>query len=490
MSSHQTFQLQIIARGPTARFAHLTLFNGHKEVVAKGYGELNLRLPKGIYQLQTEFNENLKTEFIQLDEHIANKFVEVPHTDSSLLGEQYGSSHEYYTSNVNQYSMQPTMPVNEQIGGESSIFLFFRFPNKELYQETHRHKSLGEDFVLLNGDREIVYELKNDVIKEDLELGWLALHAELPSGQYYLVYNGGMPREIPVVLFDNWQTQLFITFRKGPIFSTLRISLERKGKGFNPESQGFSYAIDAIIQKLHNGIYYLPDDLLVEIADEKWESPILAILGAYVYLQSKRRDKDNLFRVILANLEEKILRTTCPDIEALKVLFALHNNQEVPNIEFSEPCMLVAGMKAIVQASYQNELIVAENSITEQVIDRLYDDSVWTSYVPLSITKMHQTSNPDSISDNQLKEVEPLLDEEILEHPDSWVVTALIEKLGEQKPRKRGWKPKQSEMKLSAIEMARELRITPRVLKGVIQNVLKQKLKDPTIDKLNNLLKD
>ncbi|SFF02694.1 hypothetical protein SAMN05518672_114108 [Chitinophaga sp. CF118] len=393
MISDNPCKLTVRAIGIMSDFAHLTVCNGFFEDIAKGYECLEVWLPQGIYGITLKLDGHVIKENIRLEGDTYHEF-KTPPIYSSLVAEKFESSREYYTSNAVRYSKEPT--VNSGISDGGSIFLFFRYTDFVSSQELNKERRpLGDGFSLLDGSRKVLYRLLGNNIKEDLYNGWMAFNAVLSEGLYYLHYSGrspnpawendqGLPaREIPLQVFkskNSWQTQVFLTFGKGPIFPSMSIFIAPAEQGFNNNDES-NYKIDGVRHKFHNGVYYVPEKVLREFEQGQWTSPMKGLLAAYVYFNSPENTYDNLFRNILKDLPA-ILGEETPDIKALQVLAAQYFKEPLPAVKISEPGMFLAGAKATIKASIKQPDIIPDDSPMENIADNLYCDMVWTSYLP------------------------------------------------------------------------------------------------------------
>lgn len=375
------FRLIVNAKGILGDFCHIIIFNGFNELVKKGYGNINIILPKGIYRVRLELNEESKEEMVRLDQDV-HLDMDPPKSHSSIVADDFSSSHDYYSCEAIKWSREATANAQEK-GLWSAIFLFLRYPNKELAQQLNPDKSsLGRHFSLLDAQRKKIFTLTGSNIREDPHTGWLAFHVPLKNGQYYLHYSGKGKREIPIYAFNGWQSQLFLTMREEPLFPTLKISTDRITAGFRNDNL-INYIMDASMQKMHNGIYFIPEKILEKLALGNWDNPMMGLLTAYVYFKSNKRDKDDLFRQLLNNYDRIILDDQqAPDLLALKLMAARYFNDSLPDYKLSAPCMFMTGMKLAWEFAEQNVDIVDDNSFLELIVKKIYADMEWTSYEP------------------------------------------------------------------------------------------------------------
>jgi len=411
-SNNPTYKLSVAAVGVMSDFAHITVYNGFLEDIGRGYEELNLDLCPGLYSITLKLDGNIINKHIRLteDTRIA---IPTPPVYSSLVAERFESSHQYYIDNAERYSLETTVNSGLTTGG--AIFLFFRFSDERKREELNDAKhSLGKAFSLLDARRRLLYKLEGENIREDRNTGWMAFHAILEPGTYYRHYTGhhcssGIendhelpPREMPIQVFESsdqlrglpdkyWQTQVFLTFAYGPIFPSMSIFIAPRNQGFANNNEG-NYRIDGLRHKFHNGVYILPEKVLLEFEQGQWTSPMKGLLAAYVYFSDPGKNNEVLFKNITSDLPA-LLGADTPEVKALQVMAAQYYNEPIPELSLSEPCMFLAGMRALIRASVRNPDIIEDNSLLEDITDKLYNDMVWTSWLPCPLPSAEEESD-------------------------------------------------------------------------------------------------
>lgn len=386
-----------VADSTLSTFTHLKLFNGYNEIVSQGYGNMNLQVPKGIYQLRVEMNEHVEDRNYRVTEDIADR-LETINTASATPLVGITSTHEYFSGPSMEWSRKST-ETGQFVSG-NSIFIFLRYSDKNIPFENIKAPEKG--FVILNEYRQVVFSLKKSNVKSESGehsefYGSIAFHEKVPPGQYYLQYKTKeLSWEIPLYVFENWQTQLFMMIRETPSFSTARISIEKQG--FSSQSPE-NLQLDAMIQKMYNGIYILPESLREAAAIGKWQNPMLGIISCYMYLMSNDSKDDRLFDTILSNLENFILNDKdAPDLAALRLLAAVHFNKPLPKQSLSAPCMVSAGMSIFLKQSSQDEGLIKKGSVAEKVFRTMHAESIWTTYDPSSVKR---SSRPEKKTSKQ-----------------------------------------------------------------------------------------
>lgn len=469
-----SFQVQDHALAP---FTHLRLFNGHNEIQAEGYGNMNIQLPKGLYHLRIEVNEHVEDRNYRVIADVQDYLAQVQ-TVSAIPIQGISSTHEYFSEPTKEWSKKTT------VGGvdidECSFFLLLRYSdNEKPFQEIKDH---GCGFFILNENRELIYTLDSTNTRtysgRAIEyFGCVVFSALLSYGQYYLVYNSKtLKREIPVYIFQNWQTQLYLMIKNIPCFNTLRISIERDGFSMDSDQ---NKQLDALIQKMYNGIYFLPPELITYAGHGKWSNPMLGILASYMYLLTNDTKEDELFQTILHNLQDRILRNKmAPDLVALRLLHAVHFKKEIPREALPAPCMIAAGMNAFLKQSFENEGLIAKNSIVEKAFNNLRCDSIWTAYDPLPLKKKKEEKaqkgiayeKSESLSYSTIKEIGVVAGQKALPanykfNPDKdWITTTIFNLLLE------------GSKKLDIKTLASQMQITGNTVRSAIKKLKSNKL--------------
>src|SRR5688572_25439366 len=210
MSSENKLRLDVTTVGPMNQFASVSLYDSYDVLVKRQYCGLDVMVEKGLYRLTVESNENVIEKNLRIEKDY-HEVITLPGTCSSFLMKGFASSHEYYTEPAVKWSTASTLTqemdrmLNVSASPHGSLFLFFRYSAKE-QREGSNQNSLGRNFFLIDRNREIVTAVEGKNIRENTKDGWMAFHALLPKGQYFLYYEGEPKREIPLYVFESWQT--------------------------------------------------------------------------------------------------------------------------------------------------------------------------------------------------------------------------------------------------------------------------------------------
>ncbi|WPV01950.1 hypothetical protein SNE26_09205 [Mucilaginibacter sp. cycad4] len=398
----ERFTLSAFASGPMAEFARLTLYDGRMQVIADDYASITCETSKGLYKLTLKLNEAYTEQYIVLDQDRYEN-IPTPQTASATLAAGFNTTHEYYSLDAETISREPTADLPAE-KGNGALFLFFRYPDEPTFSNFYLPgQRLTDHFKLLDADRRIICDFTENYVREELDrFGWTGFHASLKPGIYYLYYEGrkaeklwqerqGQPaREMPIHVFEGWQTQGFMTFRNGPVFTSLIFSLakldHRERLGFRIQEE--LTLLEGVLRKFANGIYYLPKDMLSNLAYGKFENPFLGLVAAYSYFKSRGSGQEQFFATVVRNLNQ-LLGAETPDVSALNALAAAHSNAPVRiPVALRTPAMFAPGFSLVLrQQGTRFYPGVQAGSIAEKCIEKLFHDLVWTSYKPLGKPK-------------------------------------------------------------------------------------------------------
>jgi len=456
-------------------FTHLKLFNGYNEIIKEGYGNMNIIIPKGLYKLRIEINEHVEDRDYRIAGDFSD-FIEKIETTSSMPSNGFVSTHEYFSKPTLEWSQKSTtteLPINLK---DSSFFLLLRYSD-----ETKAFDKLQDPFkgyFILNDKREIAYALDIWNTKADFGentesgyYGWIAFHEKLPAGQYYFVYRDKkLKREMPFYIFEGWQTQLFMMIKAFPLFASARISIEKQRFTLNNTQ---NLQLDALIQKMYNGIYFLPNDIKQHASHGKWENPMLGILACYMYLLTNESEDDSLFITILENLQNKILRnTTAPDLVALRLLGAVHFKNEIPQEPLLAPCMVAVGLNAFLKQSYEIEKLIPRGGLIEKLLGKRHADSIWTTYDPLIIRSGNKKSKLvkskdllESLPQDVRQKPEPVISK--FNPSKDWVTSTILNQLS-------------GDEFVSISDIASQLQVTSNTIKVSLNKIQKEGLDSMT----------
>jgi hypothetical protein len=428
MSASEEKYFLNIASSSDYRFAiAVNVFSAFNERVYSGgiAKPVKEKLPRGIYTIRVELNGQVSDMAISLTENTyiiirkgpttkewANaRIIDLPELYSSapLQDEKfdsYKSSHPYYIEAAEKYSCESTCsPFKKK--EKNSLLVFLRFPSKEKFEAfkpTWKNEFANAFSLLDQTGKPLVDFGKAGTTEVNNTDGWLAFNAELPVGLYILDCKGESLRQIPIYVFGNWHTQVFLTLGDKPLFGTLRVFLSSERK-FSRHNNTNKY-IDIFLDKLQNNATNLTGELIDFAARTKFESPMLGLLCAYIYFQSKSHTHDTVISQMVHNLKTLILKnnTASPDLRALEILAAKHfGYTDFSKMPVAGTPMFRAGYQAIREAAMDYSELILAHSLNDYLSEYLYYDSPFTTFAP--VPKMMAEFEKQKTSANELMDI-------------------------------------------------------------------------------------
>jgi hypothetical protein len=415
-------------------------------------------LPSTGYIVRIENNRQIRDNLINLDK---NLIVSVGEQNTSLVKLQlpllyssapisgpihYASSDWAYVDAAERISGNRLL-LNDA-NSNSGIFFFFRYPSVSLYRNNFCQKQYWHRFQLLDDQGNVMLRFPEhcEVSERD---GYLGVCMALKSGNYYLQYKKrNHARMVPLYVYENWYTQFFMTLADEPLFGSIRYFINRSSI-FDSADYRNSY-VDICLDKLQNNDFTIDPNLLRNISYGKFESPMLGLVGAFLYFSSKESKDDELFNLILHNLQTRILHNEgdSPDIMALKILAMEHSGKNVKidkTPHYSRTPTLRIALDTIRRNANKFPWLVNEGGITDYIIEKQVFDSPFNTFRPLSSAILRKASqiedqynDPfrlDSKNDQLSYKIayrKIRLEEEIMLNPDKKYI---LETAGEAEPK-------------------------------------------------------
>jgi len=421
--------LTICLAGGYEYITNIWIFNNDKSVAAEPFQSGNnsamrhYYLFPGKYFIRVEINAQVEDNEVVLiadttyfigDRRPGLQRLNAPklYTSALLKGAAvFETSQQYYLNAAVTISKKSTyeQPVTGKI--KSGIFIFMRYPNAEIYREVNKGKNYWKNFSLKNSKGKIICKFPDHTITDQTDnvapaankaLGFLGFTGELPPGLYFLDFKGKDKRQIPIYIYQGWFTQFFMTVATEPLFGTIRIFLS-KHKRFDPSNK-YHLFIDICLNKIQNEDYEIDQDLLYNIAYGKYDSPMLGLLGAYIYLKSKETKNDHLFRQIINNLQNKILVNSkdAPDIWALNLLSYEHFNEtftaETRAYIAGTPMLRIA-YDTIKKAGVKYKWLIPKGSLNDLIVEKQVVDSPYNTFSPIDLKTVKNNSTFTLISE-------------------------------------------------------------------------------------------
>ena len=398
--SDDTAVLKVTVPEADPNFQSVTVYDVYNEVVVVPK-QTSFKIPlfQGKYFLVSEFTDSCLTEEVDLTanfEHtIGFKSLMVAPND-----------HEYQCYPAQNASRNPTRVLEGN--ANAGLLIFIRYEKRELVDPNVR---MNADLELRDEQGKVITRFEEDDLYHDnhdktlyLRDGYLNYSIKAPAGLYYLVYSAEPKRQMPLYLFENRQTQLFMLFNKAPVFETARIYLAAVWDGFNAYSPQDSVEskIDAATRFLQNAHGSVPVGLLDDLFEGKFQEPMRGLLAAYILLKGRAENadfyneffdkehpelierKEEYFRIVARNLSN-LLGKESPDVQAIKLMTTdFLDDYKNETFQFMQPPMISFGLREVIRRASTNPALLPAGSPLIQIAPKLKTDSVFSSWEALA----------------------------------------------------------------------------------------------------------
>lgn len=422
MSSSERPMHRLVVEAPEPGLGVLVIdAEGH--IVARcadGQSRIEVDLPRGLYTVRSTRSGAFAETDLRLDNPKTVEATMPPMFSASTIPGGV-TTHEYHTYPAWEASQIPTGPEQAWNGAaDAGLLLFTRAPKKMLRYDLSPQGPVyvGEDqFVKLSLrtlDGRTLSRFEADAKHNINGAGSSAYSAKLSHGLLILEDQGEFPRQIPVPLMRGWQTQLFVMHDRRLLWEDLRLAMvtedalaSRKYRNpFDESAEDVRAAqdMDAGLLALQNDAPSVAPQLIDAFLGSKFQNPILGLLGAYLMLMHERRkarDSDyrvdiEHIRIVLDNLHALLFESA--DVVALRLLAepwlgkpTLAPVTRIPMFRY--------GAEVLLKEAASDLSLVPEGSLLDLVSDRLYGDTVWTTWKPISLPLGRRASStlPDEV---------------------------------------------------------------------------------------------
>ena len=290
--------------------------------VAEGWGYLSAEVAPGLYLCKTKVGPITEQKSIVVEPGDDPLVVEAKlplATALPIFDLPY--SHEYQSGPAGMLSNQ----VHVDLGGNSQIYLFIR----EYDNKRYPWSSPGAGLRLKDFDGNLLCDLAIQGVRDDYA-SFAAANLSVPAGTYVLSseFPGAGTVEMPIVASAGFQTQVFVLLNEFtlqgertlrlPDFPNASIQMTPIGRGFVPTLGDWTSESARLAEMaryaLATGRSAVNARDLRSILADKFENPMLGILGAHLLLKEKEPDL-NLIEQAATNLRSIV--PGHPDVEAI-----------------------------------------------------------------------------------------------------------------------------------------------------------------------------
>jgi hypothetical protein len=289
--------------------------------IAQAWGRLEADVPPGLYLAKFKAGASAYQEPLLVEPgpdplvHHGQRLA----LSSSIPVYGLPTSHEYQTGPAQALSRK----IHEDLGGDAEIFLFARDWENQQYP----WYDAGRGLVLRRPTGEVLLDLAAHGARDDGE-AWAGANIRLPAGGYVLrsEFPAAGIVEMPIVASPGFQTQVFLTLAEFtlqgertlrlPDFSAASVRMAPLGDGFHGDPDNPLAKLTAIaLAALAAGRKPTQAEDLGHMLRDKFEDPMLGILGAHLLLLDEKRD-DALLQEVANNLTGLV--GDHPDVLALR----------------------------------------------------------------------------------------------------------------------------------------------------------------------------
>jgi len=260
--------------------APVTVYDSALRPVATGVDRLDLKVPAGLYKVETRLAGAVASRVIDL---LQGQPLQVARADWDLRFPSpaplrgTSTTREYYRENARSLSTQPPWTEPNAVT-PGDLFVFVRLQDRELVS---RYPDFEKGLRLSNSEGDPIPALGTHGTRHDVE-GWFGCSLRLEAGAYVLSVGEGAPdaRSQPVWVEPGFQTQVFIPAASHPLIERLTISMAAIGDGFDAYDDAGT-AAELILDGLQRGINLATSDQIKDLVRGKLKNPWLAILAAH-----------------------------------------------------------------------------------------------------------------------------------------------------------------------------------------------------------------
>jgi hypothetical protein len=304
--------------------AEISVLDGSLNNVGRSVGRLRKELPRGIYKVRVRVGPSFQEQLVSLDQDREIK-VDALAFASPIPLTGTSRSHEYHQA----AAIDASRNARTRLGSGASVMVFAR----EWSAPDGRSQSnpaAGLTFCDESGGTLAVVADKADVrTSGDASAGW---RADVAPGAYRLrlEFSDGSGLERSLFATSGKQTQVFllqrdqvlpdgkVDRRADLLGATVTIS---PSQSFNPQDRRVRLS-ELACYALTQSRRILSDEVMDELLNEKFEDPMLGLLGAHLILHdnpkglSEQPDALRQFKIVTDNLL-RLLGPDHPDLQTL-----------------------------------------------------------------------------------------------------------------------------------------------------------------------------
>lgn len=353
--------------------AELLLVNGEMKLRARGFGSLIEQVEPGIYTARVRMGEASHEQLVVVRPGQSRTvIVDSPQVESAIPIGNSLSSREYHQDAVREALRLSRTAAHD--GADVDLLFFAR----EWTSERKGRRGSGRllnDVRLCDENGSELYRIDTEGVEAQGDDRFWSSSRRVRAGFYRLrIAEGDVTIELPLYAVPGWEKHVYLLAK--PSRSGLAVDLpsvamiwRRPGTPFEPNSPDLKQLEWARLALQSQRRVRSTKDLTA-VLFEKFENPMLALLGAHALVQRKAIAPELLVKVI-GNLRR--LLGPLPDVQALEL--ALDSSSVIEPVR--TPPLLKRSWVMLLEGSMQRPGIVARNSLAEQLGLHAVDDGIW-----------------------------------------------------------------------------------------------------------------
>jgi hypothetical protein len=360
--------------------AEITVLDGNLNRILKGIGKVEQDLPAGIYKVHVRVGPALKEQLVSLDQDRIVNIETLLRFPSPIPLNDTSRTREYHSDAAKRASATP----QDSLGTGASVLVFAREWTPDERGSTN-HPAAGLSFLDWSGEIcvDIVARAEfrpSTAMAPDPCASW---RADLNPGAYRLRLNrpDGTALERAVFAARGQQTQVFVLQtdyadlahgpQRGPDLETAAVTISPSGQ-FLPDNRHARLA-ELARYALTQSRRFLSEQTLDEIRREKFDDPMLGLLGAHLLLRDKP-DDPALFDTVTGNL----LRLLGPNHPDVRVLWLRRRDSVgLDDLRLLSPPMLRHSWDLVVDESFERPDLIPPQSPSDAIADKILPTSPW-----------------------------------------------------------------------------------------------------------------
>jgi hypothetical protein len=374
-------------RIPLAPLA-MRLTDHNRKVVATGYGEIDRRVTPGLYVLQIFAGPRVERRFLSVSpEGYEDTEIHVEIPSAAPIGG---------TSTVHEFHSYPAMGLSHNpmahLGYGGRLVLFVRNMG-----ENPQAPVMPDGLELLSPGLEVLANAV-DSFQHTPDYGWIGFSADVDPGGYLLRMtrprrrsSGGELESFDQSLWveEGWITLVFIPYRAAQGHAepeNASVHMSRLEVGFDPyeeASTSANVALEVALSGLRQGRAVVPRGFHELMLRDKFENPMLGIVGALAELQSAKPNW-TLLDTVRRNLRRLV--PSHPDLHAIHIMQkqARGDRSETRVPEITWPPILYACYRGVIERdSGEDTDLIAADTMADLAAARLYSQGPWTRWQAL-----------------------------------------------------------------------------------------------------------